>query len=226
MRTEVARIQQRLGTTTVYVTHDQTEAMTLGDRVAVMRGGLIQQVAPPKELYEQPANLFVAGFIGSPSMNFVPAHLEGDTIKLPFGDAELPGWIKTRMKGAEGQGTRDVIAGVRPEHFEDAEVEPDKPGLRFRAPVTVVESMGSELYAYFDVKAEHLESAELIELAEDAGLGDLPSHGGGDEQQLVARLSAASKAKPGAEIEMVLDISQVQLFDPKTGHSLARPGDE
>src|ERR671911_1715738 len=154
MRTEVARIQQRLGTTTVYVTHDQTEAMTLGDRVAVMRGGLIQQVAPPKELYEQPANLFVAGFIGSPSMNFVPAHLEGDTIKLPFGDADVPSWIKTRMRGGDGTGTREVIAGVRPEHFEDAQVEPDKPGLRFRAPVAVVESMGSELYAYFDVKSD------------------------------------------------------------------------
>src|ERR671912_477535 len=112
MRTEVARIQQRLGTTTIYVTHDQTEAMTLGDRVAVMRGGIIQQVGTPKELYEQPSNLFVAGFIGSPSMNFVPAHIEGDTIKLPFGDAEIPGWIKTRMTGGEGRGTREVIAGV------------------------------------------------------------------------------------------------------------------
>jgi multiple sugar transport system ATP-binding protein len=224
MRTEVARIQQRLETTTVYVTHDQTEAMTLGDRVAVMRGGIIQQVAPPKELYEQPANLFVAGFIGSPSMNFVPAHLEGDKIVFPFGEAEIPGWIKTRMKGGEGHGTREVIAGVRPEHFEDAQVEPDRPGLRFKAPVAVVESMGSELYAYFDVKSDHVESAELVELAEDAGLSDLPSHGG-DEQQMVARLAAASKAAPGAEIEMVLDTSQVQLFDPKTGRSLAQPGD-
>jgi multiple sugar transport system ATP-binding protein len=222
MRTEVARIQQRLGTTTVYVTHDQTEAMTLGDRVAVMRGGIIQQVAPPKELYEQPANLFVAGFIGSPSMNFVAAHLEGDTIKLPFGDAEVPGWIKTRMRGSEGENIREVIAGVRPEHFEDAQVEPDRPGLRFKAPVAVVESMGSELYAYFDVKSEHVESAELVELAEDAGLSDLPSHGG-DQQQMVARLSAASKAAPGAEIEMVLDTSQIQIFDPQTGRSLATP---
>jgi multiple sugar transport system ATP-binding protein len=222
MRTEVARIQQRLGTTTVYVTHDQTEAMTLGDRVAVMRGGIIQQVAPPKQLYEQPANLFVAGFIGSPSMNFVAAHLEGDTIKLPFGDAELPGWIKTRMHGSKGENIREVIAGVRPEHFEDAQVEPDRPGLRFRAPVAVVESMGSELYAYFDVKSEHVESAELVELAEDAGLSDLPSHGG-DQQQMVARLSAASNAAPGEEIEMVLDTSQIQLFDPQTGRSLATP---
>jgi multiple sugar transport system ATP-binding protein len=224
MRTEVARIQQRLETTTVYVTHDQTEAMTLGDRVAVMRGGIIQQVAPPKELYEQPANLFVAGFIGSPAMNFVPARLEGDTIKLPFGETELPGWIKTRMKGGEGQGGRDVIAGLRPEHFEDANVEPDKPGLRFKAPVAVVESMGSELYAYFDVKSDGVQSSELIELAEDAGLSDLPSHGG-DQQQMVARLSAASKASPGAEADLLLDTSQIQLFDLSDGRSLAKPGD-
>ena len=113
---------------------------------------------------------------------------------------------------------------MRPEHFEDAQVEPDRPGLRFKAPVAVVESMGSELYAYFDVKSDHVESAELVELAEDAGLSDLPSHGG-DEQQMVARLSAASKAAPGAEIEMVLDTSQMQLFDPQTGRSLAQPGD-
>ncbi len=109
MRTEVSRIQQRVGTTTVYVTHDQTEAMTLGDRVAVMRGGIIQQVDTPKNLYERPNNLFVAGFIGSPSMNFLPARLEGDTIKLPFGDAQLPDELKSRLKG-DGK-ARDVIAG-------------------------------------------------------------------------------------------------------------------
>src|SRR5215203_5165640 len=103
MRTEVSRIQQRVGTTTVYVTHDQTEAMTLGDRVAVMRGGIIQQVDTPKNLYEKPENLFVAGFIGSPSMNFLPARLEGDTIKLPFGDAEIPDELKSRLKVGDGK---------------------------------------------------------------------------------------------------------------------------
>src|ERR671939_1266982 len=152
MRTQVARIQQQLGTTTVYVTHDQTEAMTLGDRVAVMRAGIIQQVDTPKVLYEDPANLFVAGFIGSPAMNFVPARLEGDTIKLPFGDAPITDDLRRRIKG-DGA-ARDVIAGVRPEHFEDAGVEREHPGLRFSAQPSVVESMGSELYAYFDVKTE------------------------------------------------------------------------
>src|SRR5215216_4989495 len=160
MRTEVSRIQQRVGTTTVYVKHE---------------------------------NLFVAGFIGSPSMNFLPARLEGDTIKLPFGDAPIPAAMRGRL-GGDGK-VREVIAGVRPEHFEDAQVEPDKPGLRFTAPVSVVESMGSELYAYFDVEHGQVESRDLTELAADAGMSDLPSHG--DTQQVVARLDAASGACPG-----------------------------
>src|SRR5215218_1119995 len=217
MRTEVSRIQQRVGTTTVYVTHDQTEAMTLGDRVAVMRGGIIQQVDSPKNLYEKPNNLFVAGFIGSPSMNFLPARLEGDTIKMPFGDAQIPDELKGRLTG-DGK-VREVIVGVRPEHFEDAVVEPDKPGLRFSAPVSVVESMGSELYAYFDVQSGGVQSAELVELAEDSGISDLPRHGG-DEQQVVARLDAASRARPGEQAQLVLDCDHIMLFDPNDGKSL------
>jgi multiple sugar transport system ATP-binding protein len=218
MRTEVSRIQQRVGTTTVYVTHDQTEAMTLGDRVAVMRGGIIQQVDSPKNLYERPSNLFVAGFIGSPSMNFLPAQLDGDTIKLPFGDAQIPDELKSRLK-ANGA-SREVIAGVRPEHFEDSDVEPDKPGLRFTAPVSVVESMGSELYAYFDVEHGGMESTDLSDLAADSGLEDLPKHGSSDVQQIVARLAAASRARPGEKANLVLDTRFIQLFDPSGGKSL------
>src|ERR687886_528974 len=122
MRTEVSRIQNRLGTTTVYVTHDQTEAMTLGDRVAVMRGGIIQQVAAPGVLYEDPVNLFVAGFIGSPAMNFLPAHLEGDTLTLPIGEARISDDLRRSLEAAPGgpRGNMDVIAGIRPEFFEDA----------------------------------------------------------------------------------------------------------
>jgi multiple sugar transport system ATP-binding protein len=217
MRTEVSRIQQRVGTTTVYVTHDQTEAMTLGDRVAVMRGGIIQQVDSPKNLYEKPNNLFVAGFIGSPSMNFLPARLEGDTLRLPFGEMQLPDELRGTLK-ADGAG-REVIAGVRPEHFEDADVEPDKPGLRFSAPVSVVESMGSELYVYFEVEAGEIQSSELSELAADSGLEDLPSHGG-DAQQVVARLDALSRARSGERVNLVLDTKYMQLFDPDGGMSL------
>jgi multiple sugar transport system ATP-binding protein len=209
MRTEVARIQRTLGTTMVYVTHDQTEAMTLGDRVAVMRAGIIQQVDTPANLYEDPHNLFVAGFIGSPSMNFVQGRLEGDTVKLPFGDARLPDRLRQRVERSDG--SRDVIAGIRPEHFEDATIEPDGGADRmtFRTKVDVVESMGSELYVYFDVKSD-VQSAELDELAADSGMEDLPSHG--DGQQVVARLSAESKASPGSEVELTIDTSQMKLF--------------
>src|ERR1700761_6065191 len=120
MRTEIARIQQRLKTTTIYVTHDQTEAMTLGQRIAVMRAGILQQVGPPSELYGRPNNLFVAGFIGSPSMNFLPAELDGDSVKLPLGTVRIPDELRRRLESGPGGGRKGVVAGLRPEHFEDA----------------------------------------------------------------------------------------------------------
>jgi multiple sugar transport system ATP-binding protein len=211
MRTQVARIQQQLGTTMLYVTHDQTEAMTLGDRVAVMRAGIIQQVDTPKNLYENPLNLFVAGFIGSPAMNFIPARLEEGKVRLPFGDAPIPAGVDA--------GKRDVIAGIRPEHFEDAKYGEDiADGLRFKTKVDVVESMGSELYAYFDIKgAQELRSEQLDELAADAGMDDVP---GGGASHVVARLDARSQAEHGHEVEVVLDASQIKLFDPDGGRAL------
>jgi multiple sugar transport system ATP-binding protein len=222
MRTEVARIQRRLGTTMVYVTHDQTEAMTLGDRVAVMRAGILQQVDTPANLYEDPQNLFVAGFIGSPSMNFLPGRLEGDVVKTPFGDARLPDRLRQGLESGDGRGGQDVIVGMRPEHFEDATIEgselPDR--MRFRVKADVVESMGSEKYVYFDVATQQqLHTAELDELAADAGMEDLPSHGEG--QQVVARLSAESPVTPGDEVELSLDTSQIKLF-AQDGHSLVK----
>jgi multiple sugar transport system ATP-binding protein len=219
MRTEVARIQKRLGTTMVYVTHDQTEAMTLGDRVAVMRAGIIQQVDTPANLYENPQNLFVAGFIGSPSMNFLPGHLEGDVVKTPIGDIPLSDHLR---RGVQQSGSgREVIVGMRPEHFEDAAVEQEEHAdrIKFRTKVDVVESMGSELYVYFDVKSDQeMHTADLDELAADAGMEDLPSHG--DGQQVVARLSAESKASPGGDVELSVDTSQIKLFDAGSGRSL------
>ncbi len=217
MRTEVSRLQSRLGTTTVYVTHDQTEAMTLGDRVAVMRAGIMQQVDTPKVLYEDPVNLFVAGFIGSPSMNFVSGQLDGDRLRLPFGDVPLPDRLRGRLKG--GGGARDVIAGIRPEHFEDARVAGEgATGPTFRAKVAVLESMGSELYLYFDVESQ-ADATDLQELAKDAGHEDLPSHGGG-ATTVVARVDAASTAAAGQEVELVLESEEIKLFDPSTGRSL------
>jgi multiple sugar transport system ATP-binding protein len=215
MRTEVSRIQQRLGTTTVYVTHDQTEAMTLGDRVAVMRAGVLQQVGSPMELYNEPKNLFVAGFIGSPAMNFMPAKIEGDTLKLPMVDVRLP-------EGLRGKASGEVIAGVRPEDFEDASLVGDAKGqgATFKATIDVLESMGSELYAHFSTTSDQaIESEELRELAEDSGAGEVP--GAGEKGQIVARLEAASKVSQGAEAELWVNASKVKLFDPKDGRNLS-----
>ena len=219
MRTEVSRIQQRLGTTTVYVTHDQTEAMTLGDRVAVMRAGIVQQVASPKVLYDDPVNLFVAGFIGSPSMNFLPGRIDGETVQLPVGNVPIPAHLRSRLQ-TRADGGRDVIVGIRPEHFEDATIAGEAiKGLRFRAKVAVIESMGSELYVYFDLATEGAESQQLEELARDAQLEDLPKHGD-SATTVVARLDAASKAQAGAELDLVLESEEIKLFDPKDGTSL------
>jgi multiple sugar transport system ATP-binding protein len=213
MRTEVARLQAELGTTTVYVTHDQTEAMTLGDRVAVMRAGVLQQVGSPTDLYERPVNLFVAGFIGSPAMNFMPGTIEGDKVSLPFGQVPLP----EGAQGASGQ----VIVGIRPESFEDASLVGDAEdrGITFTAKVALVESMGSEKYAYFSVESEAVESKELDELARDAGLEDVP---GGGEQQVVARLDAASGIERDSEAELWVDATKLHLFDQESGDSLRK----
>jgi multiple sugar transport system ATP-binding protein len=219
MRTEVSRIQQRLGTTTIYVTHDQTEAMTLGDRVAVMRTGVLQQVGTPMELYNDPVNLFVAGFIGSPAMNFMPATLDGDTVHLPIGDVRVPQSVRERIGRVDGG--RSLIAGIRPENFEDAALvgEARDRGSTFRARVEVLESLGSELYAHFTVSTEEsIESQELQELAEDAGAGEVPSSG--EEGRIVARLDPNSRAEEGREAELWVDATKIHLFDPDDGRNL------
>jgi multiple sugar transport system ATP-binding protein len=201
--------------TTVYVTHDQTEAMTLGDRVAVMRAGVLQQVGPPQELYDNPANLFVAGFIGSPAMNFMPATVEGDIVKLPMVDAPLESSTREVLTGA-----RSLIAGIRPEHFEDAALVSDdkKPlGRTFKATIDLVESMGSELYAHFSVQHEGVQSEELAELAQDSGAADVP---GGGTGTVVARLDPEASVKQGQEAELWVDTSRIHFFDASDGRSL------
>ena len=216
MRTEVSRLQKRLGTTTVYVTHDQVEAMTLGDRVAVMRAGEIQQVAPPEELYERPVNLFVAGFIGSPAMNFLPATLKDGVLQSPLGELRLPADRRPRLDGGE----RPVIIGIRPEHFEDADLVGDKRdrGTVVKAKIDLLESLGSDKFAYFTVQSERAAAAHLEELAADAGTGDL---GGGDEGvQVTARLDAASKAGEDRELDIWIDLAEVHVFDPESGANL------
>ena len=211
MRTEVSRIQQSLGTTTVYVTHDQTEAMTLGDRVAVMRGGALQQVASPKELYDDPVNLFVAGFIGSPAMNFFSAEAQNGKVLLPMGEVDLP----QDLSGASG----NLIAGIRPEDFEDADLVGDHrgSGFEFEAPIDQLESMGSEIYAYFTHGGESAKSDELSEIAADIGGGDLPSD---TEGRAVARLDPASEVRKGEKATLWLDPARIHLFDPESGDRL------
>ncbi|GAB2974390.1 sn-glycerol-3-phosphate ABC transporter ATP-binding protein UgpC [Amycolatopsis acidiphila] len=217
MRTSVSKLQKQLGTTTLYVTHDQTEAMTLGDRVVVLRAGYVQQIGSPQFLYDHPANLFVAGFIGSPSMNFLPATLEDGQLKSPLGSFALPDKVRRLAEAAKAP--REVIVGVRPEHFEDAALVDEaarSSGVTFAAHVDVLESMGSEKYAYFTIEGELASSSELAELAADTGADDIP--GGG--AQIVARLSASSPVSAGGQAEVWFDATKLQLFDPSSGANL------
>jgi multiple sugar transport system ATP-binding protein len=205
MRAEIASLQNRLGTTTVYVTHDQTEAMTLGDRVVVLRAGEAQQIGTPDELYNHPANLFVAGFIGSPAMNFFPASPTEGGLRLPFGQIALTG----------GAGLpADVIVGVRPEHFEDATLmEPHERAraLTFGVRADLVESLGADKYVYFSTGGAGASSAQLAELAADSGVG---------HNRSVARVSADSAAASGQTVELALDITRLQVFDAVSGVNL------
>ncbi|CAL9347048.1 ABC transporter ATP-binding protein [Streptomyces sp. enrichment culture] len=216
MRTQISRLQQRLGTTTVYVTHDQTEAMTLGDRVVVMRGGVVQQVGTPQHLYDQPRNLFVAGFIGSPAMNFLHATVEEGTLRTVVGDLPLDAEVRRRLEAAGAP--RDLIVGLRPEAFEDAAlVDPELPGARFTAMVDVVESLGSDVFAHFTEEGwEPADSADLAELAADSGASET----GGGGHQIVTRLSTATRVREGSPAELYVDTAHMHVFDPRSGTNL------
>ncbi|MGW3958786.1 ABC transporter ATP-binding protein [Amycolatopsis sp. NPDC005003] len=217
MRTSVSKIQKQLGTTTLYVTHDQTEAMTLGDRVVVLRAGYVQQIGSPQFLYDNPANLFVAGFIGSPSMNFIPATLENNELRSALGTTPLTDRVRQLVEKANAP--RDVIVGIRPEHFEDAalvEAGQKAGGGTFTAHIDVLESMGSEKFAHFTLEGETATSEELAELAADSGSSDVP----GAESQIVARLSAESSAAENADLEVWYDADKIKLFDPSNGKNL------
>jgi multiple sugar transport system ATP-binding protein len=213
MRTEILRMQRRLGTTTVYVTHDQTEAMTLGDRVAVLRKGVLQQVASPRELYEQPVNLFVAGFIGSPPMNFLPASISGGDLRLPFLTCAVPPELAARV------GDRPLlIAGVRPEHFEDLELVDEGKrhgGVSFEVTVDVTEWLGNQQYAYIPYEAPEEITAQLAELERELDSEHLRT-------QMIVSLDPMSRVRDGQSARLWLDPSRIQLFDPRTGENLTR----
>jgi multiple sugar transport system ATP-binding protein len=216
MQVSVSRLQKQLGTTTVYVTHDQNEAMRLGDRVVVMRGGVVQQVGAPQFLYEHPVNLFVAGFIGSPAMNFLPARLEDSALCCALGELPLPDRMCRTLAAADAP--REVIMGVRPEHFEDAalvESRTREHGVTFAAQVEVLESTGSDKYAHFSLEGEQASAAELDELAADAGTTNVPGVG-----QLITRLSAASAAIEEEKLEVWFDPDYIQVFHPLDGRNL------
>ncbi|MFF7550588.1 ABC transporter ATP-binding protein [Streptomyces canus] len=219
MRTQISRLQRRLGTTTVYVTHDQTEAMTLGDRVVVMRQGLVQQIGTPAELYDRPRNIFVAGFIGSPAMNFLNATLEDDVLRSPVGD--LPLDDRTRQALARQNAPREVIIGLRPEAFEDVALthDRDRTGPVFTTTVEVLESLGSDVYVYFTAEGGPATSAELEELATDSGMRDT----GAEASHIVARLDAATRAREGEPVELQVDVAKAHVFDPGTGVNLTHP---
>lgn len=218
MRGEIAQLQRRLGTTTVYVTHDQTEAMTLGDRVVVMHGGIAQQIGTPEELYERPANLFVAGFIGSPAMNFFPARLTAIGLTLPFGEVtlapEVQGVIAAHPK------PENVIVGVRPEHIQDAALIDAYQRIRaltFQVKVNLVESLGADKYLYFTTESPAVHSVQLDELAEVEGESAL------HENQFVARVPAESKVAIGQSVELAFDTARLAVFDADSGANLTIP---
>jgi multiple sugar transport system ATP-binding protein len=209
MRLELLRLQRRLGTTTVYVTHDQTEAMTLGDRVALLRRGVLQQVAPPRTLYDEPANLFVAGFIGSPPMNLVVATVEDGRLRLPFVTVELPPDLRAAV------GTRALlIVGLRPEAFEDPAQAGESSGATFQARVDVVEWLGNEQYAYVPYDAPSA-GARLAELAREMDAERLHS-------QLVVAVDPRRRLDRGATLPLRVDPRRMHLFDPESGAALTR----
>lgn len=215
MRAEIARLQNRLGTTTVYVTHDQTEAMTLGDRVVVMRGGVAQQIGTPEELYSKPANLFVAGFIGSPAMNFFPATFTDVGVRLPFGEVTLT--QETFDVLAMHDKPKNVIVGIRPEHIEDSSLIDTYARIRaLTSEVTVefVESLGADKYVHFKSEGEGARAAQLAELAAESGVG---------ENEFVARVSTESKVAPGKNVELAFDTTKLVIFDADSGVNLSIP---
>ncbi len=217
MRTQIAALQRRLGTTTVYVTHDQVEAMTLGDRVVVMRAGVVQQVGSPQHLYDEPVNLFVAGFIGSPGMNFLGAALEQNALRTSLGD--LPLDDRTRRALEHADAPRDLIVGIRPEDFEDAALAEHTGGVTCTVTVDVRESVGSDVYVHFAEEGGPAPTEELAELAADSGRADT----GMQEHRVVARLNTATRAAEGSPLQLWIDTARIHVFDPRDGANLTHP---
>jgi multiple sugar transport system ATP-binding protein len=240
MRTEIAELHNRIGVTTIYVTHDQTEAMTMADRIVVLKDGVVLQIDPPQNMYDHPENVFVAGFIGSPAMNFIQAHLEKENgaYAVVFGNTRLHltreeiEEAKERGHDLEQYANKDVDLGVRPGHIEDAGVEEaaamaEAEGTNvMEIEPQVIESMGSEKYVYFGVPREqHAHTETIDEMEAEVGTG-----GSGQEAEaqaataggelMVARISAESRAREGQKMRLVLDSSKIHLFDPQNEEAI------
>jgi multiple sugar transport system ATP-binding protein len=220
MRAEIAQVQRDLNVTTLYVTHDQTEAMTMGDRVALMKGGVLQQLGAPQFLYDNPDNIFVAGFIGSPPMNMGVAKLDrsADGYRLEFGGTvlQLPAKVLAERPALERYARRKVAIGIRSEDMEDASLARDtSPEARIRAKVGITEALGSEIVVHFDVDAPRVVTADTKELERDAHTEDVPvAHHG---NTFVASFAPRSRVRSGDDIEIVVDRERVHFFDPETG---------
>ena len=220
MRSEIVRLQRRLNTTTVYVTHDQIEAMTLGDRLAVMRDGLLQQVGTPAELYDRPVNLFVAGFIGAPAMNFLVGEIADGSLRSPLGTIALS---EVGDDGRPEHAGR-VVVGVRPENFEDASLSGERPGLvALTATVDVLESTGSDVYAHLSLNGHERAPDEplLRELAQATASEDPEAGLATSQSELVARVGVATSLTEGEPGRLWVDARRIHLFDPATGQRLS-----
>ncbi|HTK23508.1 MAG TPA: sn-glycerol-3-phosphate ABC transporter ATP-binding protein UgpC [Gaiella sp.] len=222
MRAEISELQRNLGVTTIYVTHDQVEAMTMGDRVAVMRKGELQQAAEPQELYDRPVNLFVAGFIGSPAMNLLEATLQRDngTMKVVTGSQEIALGEETlsqrpALRGYEG---REIVLGIRPEDLEDSRLAGETAlGGTLEGTVTLREALGAEIMVHFSVAAPPAFTADVKELAEDIDAERAEARAGESSAVLVGRFGARSRVKPGEQIDVAVDTRQLHFFDVETG---------
>ncbi len=234
VRSQISQLQDRLGVTTLYVTHDQVEAMTMGDRVAVMRAGRLQQVAPPQEVYDRPANLFVAGFIGSPSMNLLDARVQtvdgrivfvlGDDQRLALGDG-----ARAAAAGLGGQDGREVVLGIRPESLEDASLARDTPAdRRLRGTVELREALGPDIVAHVRVAGTRAADTEDVrDLARDAGDAQMTQVDGEDASagaMVIGRLSPRAAADEGTPIELAVDVDALHVFDPETGLAITGNG--
>ena len=225
MRSEIARIQHELNVTTVYVTHDQVEAMTMGDRVAVIRKGVLQQVDTPQFLYDHPQNLFVAGFIGSPAMNMVQATLSvaNGSASVEFGGFRLsvPEEVVAAHPGVKRFDGKPIVLGLRPEDIEDASLVPDAPpDRRIRSVVDIREALGADVVVHFNVQAPVVITEDVKELAHDVGqeaLEAVQQMAQEGQSEFLARLSPRTKAAKGEPIELVVDVSRLNFFDPDTG---------